>query len=344
MISRREFIVAGAGSALLTAGCNSSGNGTAPASSNVVSPTQGAGPIALTVTITGLCGLIRTGTPFGLDVLLIDGEATLGQKHFPRLYAAPNLVDTAMTTVPPQDFTDPDGNKFNYWDLKGFQTTLSSSGGTAINPVTGVRPPGAKLPPTTSAEEDVSWMPEMTKLTPTGRARINPQCLYPDPRPAKVAGRVRFNAGKLMSRFNRGHIDFSKITFNFLPAPASAVYEQALGEAQLTDSITANRIVFDLHPFAGGGGSKQIVLKAASGGAGPVDVLLRNSFDHACASDQDVRTLSHFSAYYDLLLAADQPATPAQRPIPNASGTNLPNCFHEDEFVRCPHGTYEDVP
>ena len=274
---------------------------------------------------------------------MIDGDATLGQTHLPRLMVAPNLVDAA-TTADTKDFTDPDGNTFKYWDLKGFQLTLSSPGTSSVTKVvTGLRGPGDKLPATTGAEPDISWMPDMTKLTPTGRARINPQCMYPDPRVAKVAARARFNAGKLMSRFNRGRIDFSKVTFNFLPAPA-APYEQALGEAQLADSIASNRVVFDLHPFAGGAGSKQIVLKAVSGGAGPVDVLLRNSFDHQCTLDDEVRKLTHFSAYYDLLIPDDQPASATARPIPNASGANLPKCPHEDEFVRCPHGGYEDVP
>ena len=342
MANRREFVVAGVSSAIAAAGCSRWWG--APAPNNGVTNIPGTGPIALSVKFTGLCGLIRTGTPFGLDVLLIDGDATLHQPHNPRLWIEPKYLDAQATTAVTQNFTDGDGNKFNYWDLKGYQVTLASPSvmSAQVDEVTGKRPLSDKLPTTTNEEADVSWMPELKRLTPTGKARLNPECLFPDPRPAKVASRVRFNTGALTSRFNRGRIDFSKITFNFTPAPPSPV-DQALGEAQLTDQIAADRVTFVLQPFAGGGGAKLIVLQAPGGSAGPVEVVLRNSYDHQCTTDDDVRKLMHFSAYYDLLVPEDQPPM-AMRPIPVASGTNLPNCPHEDEYIRCPGSRYDPHP
>jgi len=342
MATRREFLAVGVGSAVAAVSCGggkSTGAGGGTAGARAV----GTGPIALTVKFTGLCGLIRTGTPFGLDVLMIDGDATLQQEHHPRLVVDPKYVDAGSTTAPAQTLTDGDGNTFKYWDLKGYQVTqASASAGTGqVDETRGLRRPGSKLP-STSEEPDVTWMPELKLLTPTGKARLNPECLFPDPRSAKVASRIRFNSGTLASRFDMGHIDYKATTFNFLPAPSTPV-EQALGEGKLTDQIASDRVTFVLQPFTGGGGSKLIVLKASNSSAGPVEVILRNSYDHQCRDDSEVRKLAHFSAYYDLLIPEDQPAM-AQRPIPNASGSNLPNCPHEDEYIRCPGSGYDPHP
>jgi len=268
---------------------------------------------------------------------MIDGDATLGQTHYPQLRVFANLVDTTATTAPATDESDANGNAFKVFDVKGHQVTLTSNGSSTVTRKTGLRPGNDKLP-TPATKLDVTWMPEMQKLTPTGHAKVNAQCLAADPTSAKVAARVRIQGGELTSRFPSAGNDFSTITFNFTPQPATR-YEQALGEGQLADQITGDRVVFSLEPFSGGS-SKLIVLKAD--GANNLTVGLRNAANHQCSSLSEVRNLTHFAAYYELLDGADKPAT-AARAIPVASGTTLPTCKSEDEFIHCPNGTYDDV-
>ena len=313
-VNRREFIVLGVAGAVV--GCHKEPR---------LAGTQ------LGIDFVGLCGAVVNGSPSRLDVLLVDGQQTLGAPHFPRLFAPAQSV--APESTPPTG-TDPDHPNLAFWDLKDHRIRLTSGETSGVTRITGHRDPSHKMPSTTTEQDDVSWLAGMARIAAAGSGKINPPCLADDPRPGKVAASVRFNAGEMKARFRP---PFHQVMFRVSSPGAPAPFEQALGELHLSQRLPSDTVSFALEPFAGGA-TRQIVLKATGGN---MDVLIKNLPSHVkCATDADVQTLTHFGAFYQLLAP---PSQAAGGPVPVCAqpGCQLRCVGHEDEPIYCPPTEFE---
>jgi hypothetical protein len=306
-VNRREFIILGVAGAV--AGCY---KGT---ETSVL-----AGP-RLRIDFVGLCGVVVNGSPAKMEVLLVDGVQTLGaeHEHFPRLFAPKQRV--ADESTPP---TGTQGN-LAFWDLKDHRVRLVSEA-TGVTRVTGHRDPAHKKPQTTEEQDDVSWVAGMARIAAAGSGQINPACLADDPRPGKVAASARFNSGEMTSRFRP---PFHEVAFRVAAGGESNPFEQALGELHLSQPLS-DTVTFALEPFAGGA-VRQIILRPQGNN---LDVQIKNlPAQVKCTTDEEVRTLSHFAAFYQLL------ATPSSSsPVPVCADTpcQLRCVGHEDEPIYCP--------
>jgi hypothetical protein len=307
-VNRREFIILGVAGAV--AGCN---KGTE--TSRLAGPRLGIG-------FVGLCGVVVNGSPATMEVLLVDGVQTLGEghEHVPRLYAPKQRVA--------QESTPPAGNEGSlaFWELKDHRVRLVSSDTTGVIRVTGHRDPAHKKPTSETEQDDVSWVAGMARIAAAGSGKINPACLADDPRPGKVAASARFNAGEMTSRFRP---PFHEVAFRVAADGESNPFEQALGELHLSHQLS-DTVTFALEPFAGGT-VRQIILRPQGNN---LDVQIKNlPAQVKCTTDEEVRTLSHFAAFYQLL------ATPSSSsPVPVCADTpcQLRCVGHEDEPIYCP--------
>jgi hypothetical protein len=308
-VNRREFIILGAAGAV--AAC---GSKTASLTS------AGSG---LSIDFVGLCGVVVSGSPSKLEVLLVDGVQTLGagHEHFPRFWAPSNRV--AAESTPPSGTE----KEFSFWDLKDHRIRLTSGDTTGVTRVTGVRNPSHKKPDP-NEQDDVSWVAGMARIAAAGSGTINPVCLADDPRPGKIAASARFTGGKLKARFTA---PFHQVSWRVSSPGEPTPFEQALGELGLSQPLSSGTVTFALEPF-GGGAARQIVLHPQGNN---LDVKIKNlPKEVKCSKDEDAQKLLHFAAFYQLL------ATPSSSsPVPICADT--PCQVHckgpqEDEPIYCP--------
>jgi hypothetical protein len=322
-VNRREFIVVGlVGSAL---GCN--GKGTEQ---------RDAGAIALTVDISGLCGVVHRDALRVSDVLLVDAVRTQALAAIPH---APRLVidkTVRIESAPEHDGVGKDDRPF--WNLEGFRVALVSGATTGTQRRAGLRRPGEeKLPNVDQVSfPDVSWLADMSRLANTGEGKIHAENLQDTAKPNKVASRVRFSGGTFAARFRKPYH-----TIPWRIGTGTPSFEQAIGELTYSQSISDERVTFKLEPF-GGGSAREIVLAPAAGGDRSIAVEFQNMpAAHQECKDKDAQILAHFRAFYELL---ESPPSQENRPVPECV-ENCRDCMaHEEEPVYCPGTGYNPPP
>jgi hypothetical protein len=176
--------------------------------------------------------------------------------------------------------------------------TLAGEGFPRLTKVTGqhktTNAPGDDV----QSQADTFWLASMSKIPGAGEGRINPQCLAADPRPAKIACGLRFTSGEASAYFREGG-KYQNVIWR-ISSPGAPPLEQALAELRLMVAIQSEKVIFNLVPF-NGDPIKQIVLKPKSDA---IAVGISNAPDpkHVeCKEPKDVRELTHFSAFYQLL-------------------------------------------
>ena len=324
-MNRREFIiVGGAGTigALGTIGCRNGGS--APASQGVTTPET-----HLTVLFDGLIAMVTSNS--GTDFVMVDGDATGMGTHAPRLVAPQGSVGAG--SLPPAGST-PDGKVF--WDLKNHRLTLSGpTGGTTRAGGRQSDEVEKPNPNTPNSHKDVSWVAQMAKIPAAGSGKINPVCLADDPRPAKVASRVRFNGGDISSKFSP---KFLKTVWQIGPAGTPPPFKQALSELSIFSRIPPGPVSFRLDPFDSGlPRPADIKLVPTNGVNLEIEIANLPSPPVGCTSSQETANLAHFAAYYQLL------ATPStSSPIPSCTGLpNCPICPASGEIIYCPPAEFQ---
>ena len=248
-----------------------------------------------------------------------------------------------MSDGPTNDPLDNPNDKTVFWDLTGCNVTVSASRTTKL---ASARTLAKRLSQEKTANVftrgDVSWIPDLSRVTPTGKAKINPACLASDPRPAKVAARITVRGGELSAIFRNTIVDYGEVLYRFEPQPVKGAYEQALGAARLARQIAGPSVTFTAQKFDGSGAPRKVVLRAPAyssmSSSGPLEVGLTNEPDAAaCTNPASVAQLDHFRAYYDLLDARDRPVD--KFPIPHLTGNVKPPCGPQlSEVVWCPPG------
>jgi hypothetical protein len=251
----------------------------------------------LTLEFRGLCAIVFSDTPPAMDVLLVDGEKTSnpGIPHLARLLAAPDIWVSGESLEP----TGKDeGSEKQFWDLKNHRVTLAVEGLPPLTKVTGQRDPKTNAPgDDVQSQADISWLASMSKIPGGGEGRINPQCLAPDPRPAKIASGLRFTSGEASAHFKEPK--YGNVIWR-ISSPGAPPLEQALAELRLIVAIPSEKVIFNLEPF-NGDPPKRIVLKPKSD---VIAVGISNAPDpkHVeCKEPKHARELTHFSAFYQLL-------------------------------------------
>jgi hypothetical protein len=318
-ISRREFIVVSATGAvsLASTACNGGDGG---------STTGPAGPTTLSVLVSGLVGTVSNNA--ATHLMLLDGVKTQVGPHAARLSVP--AASVAPGSFPPSETKD--GRSF--WNLADYQLTLVSGDQNGPKRVTGLRRPGEEHKPTdVYSHKDVTWMAQMSKIPDVVSGRIKTECLAPDPRPAKVASRVRFNGGEVTARFRQ---PFHQVIFEFGPQGSPTLFKQTLAELSLSQTIPPGQVTFRLAKFDDPASTQDIVLVPSSGGDLEVVVENKPSPEHKCTSHQETSTLTHFAAFYQLL--EQEPAT---KHIPTCRETNCPQCPSQTEVVYCPPADYD---
>ena len=323
-ISRRDFILVTAAGAIGagTPGCSKDEPPPGPGTPAGSQPDARA-VVQLSVLVSGLIGMVSNNG--GTDLLLVDGQATLNQAHEPRLLAPPNAIASGSVRA---SGSAPDGRAF--WDLRNHRVTLMSGVTTGTTRVTGVRGPNEQVPANSNSQRDVSWVAQMSMIPGAGAGRINPGCLAPDPRPAKIASRVRFNGGEVAARFKP---PFHQVIWQIGQGGPPSPFRQALGELKLSQMISTDRVIFRLEPFVPGPG-KEIVLAPGTGANLEVEIQNQSTDSSCYGDDAKANNLHHFAAFYQLLA---QPATAT--PIPVCQ-TNCPGCPLQSEPIYCPPADY----
>jgi len=339
-VDRRHFIAAGLGG--VAAACHPF----------ILDPTVP----WLSVQIPGLIGLTKDDRSGGLIALMVDPKAVdpMLRQHFPRLVTDQSNVDmrSGATTAKPA------GTKVNpktgmksllYWDLTAYKVTFPAEPGNKIvrAKTLGKRLEHQRLPDLLTIG-DASWIPQMAKLTPTGKSRVNPACLGQNPQSAKVAARVDFGSGALTSIFPRSKTGrYDKIEFRFEPEPPRGPYQQALGVPRLIQQLSSGTVTIKLEPFDGTMAT-QIVLNRTEEFGDPIEMEVKNESADPddpgfvdCMNDDDLQVLHHFGALYALLDPSDQGSL---KPIPHAvaaaEGFSLPHCPATDVVIWCPGGSF----
>ena len=318
-VNRRQFIVLAAAGVV---GCRNGITG------------QPAGTTKLTIDFSGLCGVVLSGSPKIMDVLLVDGMQTLepAKRHIPRLVTDPKNVASEST---PYTACQIDSEDMACWDLTDHRVTLMSAQGSGVQPVTGHRNPNHKKPETEDERPDVSWLATMSQIAAAGPGRINPQCLAPDPRQGKIAGAARFNSGEMRARFRKPK--FAQTSWRVTSPNVSTPYEQALGELELYQEWPSETVTFSLEPFTGGQ-ARQVVLRAQ--GNKLLVRILNEPEQLMCASDADARNLKHFAAFYQLLAPPNQ-AQDGPTPVCPEPECQLRCVGDQGEPIYCPPASFE---
>jgi hypothetical protein len=308
-INRRELIIAGAAGTIAvgTIWCRKS------------RPTT-----QLSVLFSGLIGMVpNTG---GTAFLLVDGAATLNKEHHPRLLAPIGVISSGIRPTG----NDPrDGRPF--WDLKNHQVTLTSGANTGTSRADDIRGPDEVEKPkqNSTSHRNVTWVVNMSRIPAAGTGQINPACLAPDPRTAKVASRVQFKDGQVAARFEP---PFHGVVWQIGETPSNP-FRQALAELTIDKITTSGPVVFRLEPFPSGP-DQDIILAPSTGAKLELEIANLTESEH-CMSASEGNNLAHFAAFYQLL--AVPPSSPP--PIPSCQDGNCPGC-PSNEVVYCPPADY----
>jgi hypothetical protein len=231
-----------------------------------------------------------------------------------------------------------------YWDLTGLRVSVDASPGDKVIPIkTSVDRKAGDYLPLPGMYGDVSWIPEMARLTESGKGRIEKASFAADPGSAKVAARTHFGSGQLTAAFRKRDmgLGYDEVEFEFEPQPKSGPYRQALAAARLIQQLTSGSVTFKLQRFGPGTMPKPVVLRVPATNGGPLEVGLTNESVKpggagTCKNNDDVQILKHFKAYYDLLDPMDRVDDEDKRPIPRAVGATTPKCGAGNEIIWCP--------
>jgi len=325
-IDRREFIVTLGPTTLAACGDKGTGSPPATAGSGGGGGAAAGGP-PVTLDFRGLIAVVRPSTSSDpLNVLLVDGTGTIGQQHDPKLAIEKAKVASPASGTLPDMIVN--GKNYMMFDLKGAELTFNSTT-SGISLISNHRAAGHQKPDP-GEEDDISWMPEMSKIPGVGTGKINPACLATDPRTAYVAARVRITGGQLRSRFD--NIWKDRI-FQFKNGPST--YVQALGMGQISvpcsQPATLKIAKFD--------GSSTVTITLTPGAQDAVVYNEPAALPATCNPTDDFNHLQHFAAFYKLV----DPATPpTATPIPECTSANCPVCpsnkqiGHQSDFIYCP--------
>lgn len=324
-VNRRKFVVAGL--AGMTASCYRF----------ALNPTG----TWLSVQMRGSMRLVREDSG-GLTVLMIDAnsvESTL-PPHVQQLVTADSNRDktSALPTFTKSETET--GPLLAFWNLAGYQVRFPGlRDGKVVNAKTFDERKNNDPFPNPLTRGDVSFIPEIAKLTPTGKARVRQDCFAKDPRKAYIAARIHFPSGQLSSIFPyRKNGRYDQVAFKFDPPPPSGKpYRQALGLPRLVEQFPGGKISIDLEPFDESKPRQTIVLTGDNTFGESLGVEIRNEpeMPPACPTDQQVRVLDHFVVQYAILDTSDQSSV---KPIPIADGENKPDGGCQNEYVWCPGG------
>lgn len=293
---------------------------------------------SLVLDFYGLSAVVFSGSPLVLDVLMIDGMQTkLNQVHHPRLRTDRKHIDGSNPTKESGEEDVSFLEKLPFWDLKGHRVTLESPGAPAMTRVAregGVPGPAPGTDP--AAQADLSWLARMPRIPAAGKGRIDPKLMAESPLAGKVAARLRFTTGQASARFDS---PFQNVVWR-IASPGSSAVERAIGQLRLTIPVTTDSVTFNLEPLDGGP-LKRVVL--APSPTGDTLVAFRNVPEkHKCV-DSEVRNLTHFAAFYELLAPEDQSG---QTPFPVCPepACQLRCVGLGGEPVYCPTSEYDPPP
>jgi len=338
-LDRRHFIAAGIGAA--SAACRHSFN---------LDPTM----VWLSLELYGLAALVIDESTGELKVFMVSHTEVSNGKSFPhkpRLIAPASAIARDNKTMPTKRYIDSaTGREMAYWDANGCQVSLSTDrvGESDLDKKLKLiktlieRKAGVGIPDV-GTYGDLSFIPHMAKLTPSGRARINRECLAPDPTSAKIIARAYFAGGQLSALFKNPPTPtsphYDTIPFSFEPTPPLGAYQQALATPRLIQQIPSGTVTFTLQPFDRSS-SRDISLFASKVTGGPLEVRLTNESrapddNNQCSSDAELQTLDHFTAYYDVLDASDR-GEKMPIPVVNRDDRDKLHCGAGDIIIWCP--------
>jgi len=202
--------------------------------------------------------------------------------------------------------------------------------------VTGHRQAGHRAPGV-GEEDDVSWIAEMEKIPGVGSGKINPACLNSNAATNHVAARFRFDLCEVASAFPPR---FKDKVFQF--GSGAGAYAQALAIPSIRAVASGAGLTLTFQNFSGSPTGGTISVKPGEIGS-PTNFYIYNKphDEIACSTNDDVRKLMHFGAFYQLL-----ETTVNNGPIPTCVGDNCPVCpttiggIGSSEDIHCPSGAF----
>jgi hypothetical protein len=358
-VNRRQFIVAGLGGVAVGCHHNGDASGRTALGSTEAAPEFSLDPTVpwLSIQFRGLIGLVDDSNG-GLTALMVDakGADAMLQPHVSRLITDQGNYDSAHSAspdgIPVDPLTDQKSATLVYWDVAGYNVTFPGEPGRKIvRAKTVAKRTGNELLPSLLNIADVSWIPQMSRLTATGKSRVRAECLGPNPQSANVAARVRVGSGELTAIFppNRSG-RYDQVAFEFInPPPPLGAYRQALGMSRVIQQLPSGTRTVTLEPFDSTKPTKTIVLTRTQELGDPLEVQISNEIPPGtagykkCTTNDQILVLDHFAALYTLLDPRDQSDV---KPIPHAinleptTGAVLPHCSSYNEIIWCPGGDF----
>jgi hypothetical protein len=324
-IDRRTFITQTAGGIA----------GLGVLNSNVLAAPRAADTVKLRVTVQGLVAVVlvdgdeSVSMPASVpraDVVLINNAFTAPHepRHTPRLFLPLRQVEPSWTRNFQSVTKEMNDRRLQtlggdvkpaaepaasvvYLDVRDFEVSFRGEHANgAVQLASGAISECPPVAGTVGAWAPLEWLADIKKLC--GKGTVDPSCLSMDPK-RSVGARVKFTGGKLACR-RPGDANYAGKIWKFdrfegLPEVTQAVADSVVFEAD------APAFTLLLKPFAGVAGTGALMEMAIPAKPGQTINVVINNEPSRIIHDRD--KVDHFGLHYDLLPAADRPATP---PIP----------------------------